>query len=142
MKDNLFELLFNLFETSLAQIQKSHQTKETISSEEAELLSTGEELIYVQAAQDKSMRILTYDEQMKLTKASYQLLMRMQLWGILSPEDFESVLNQILYSEPHIVTLRETKWAIRTILAADLNEKQLAFLDLVLYQEEDQLTLQ
>lgn len=141
MKDNLFELLFNLFETSLAQIQKTHETSENPSLDE-ELLPSGEETLYVRPAHTTSIRVLTYDEQMKLTKASYQFLMRLQLWDIINNEDFELVLNQLLYSDVHIATLRDTKWTIRNVLATDLNEKQLAFLDLILYQEEDKLTLQ
>lgn len=78
---------------------------------------------------------------MKLTKASHQFLMRMKLWKILNPESFEMIMNQLQFSESRIVTLQETKWTIRNALASSLNEEQLAFLDLVLYQSEDELTL-
>lgn len=97
--------------------------------------------MYLKIQQHTSTRVFTYDEQMKLTKASYQFLMRMKLWKILNEESFEMVLNQLQFSESRIVTLQETKWTIRNTLASTLNEEQLAFLDLVLYQSEDELTL-
>ena len=85
--------------------------------------------------------MLTYEEQMKLTKASYQFLMRMRLWNIIDIDVFETILNQLQFSESRIVTLQETKWTIRNVLATDLNEEQLAFLDLVLYRTEDELAI-
>lgn len=85
--------------------------------------------------------LFTYDEQMKLTKASYQFLMRMKLWNVLNTESFETIMNQLQFSDSRIVTLQETKWIIRNVLSSHLTEEQLTFLDLVLYQVEDELTL-
>ncbi|NYQ86079.1 DUF494 family protein, partial [Escherichia coli] len=56
-------------------------------------------------------------------------------------DQFESIINQLQFSESRIVTLQETKWTIRNALASSLNEEQLTFLDLVLYQTEDELTI-
>lgn len=145
MKDNLFEMLLNLFEKSLTQIQKSHQSVEKESSaqinEEENLHTEAEdESLYIRSAHHHSTRVFTYEEQMKLTKASYQFLVRMQLWNIIDLDAFETIINQLHFSESRIVTLQETKWTIRNVLAPDLNEEQLAFLDLVLYQTEDDLT--
>lgn len=144
MKDNLFEMLLNLFETSLAQIQKSHKSVGHHATEESideEHLVEDSDFLHVQCQQDKSTRVFTYDEQMKLTKVSYQFLMRMQLWNIISPQAFESIMNQLQFSESRLIGIQETKWTIRNVLSSNLNEKQLAFLDLVLYQAEDELTL-
>jgi hypothetical protein len=143
MKDNLFEMLLNLFEKSLTQLQKSHQSLDKDASEtnEEEVLHAEEQSLYVRAAHQKSTRVLTYEEQMKLTKASYQFLMRMRLWNIIDIDVFETILNQLQFSESRIVTLQETKWTIRNVLATDLNEEQLAFLDLVLYRTEDELAI-
>lgn len=143
MKDNLFELLLNLFEKSLTQLQKSNRSADNELSilNEEELLSTEDNTLHIKSAQQKSMRVFTYDEQMKLTKASYQFLMRMKLWGVIDPDLFELVMNQFQSSESRIITLQETKWTIRNVLATSLTEEQLAFLDLVLYQSEDGLTL-
>jgi uncharacterized protein Smg (DUF494 family) len=139
MNDNLFELLLNLFETSLAQLQKSHRSAEESAQEELD--HPDDQSLYIRSAQDTSTRVFTYDEQIKLTKASYQFLMRMKLWGVVNDDYFELVMNQLQTSDSRIITLQETKWTIRTILANNFNEEQLAFLDLVLYQSEDELTL-
>lgn len=144
MKDNLFEMLLNLFEKSLTQLQKSQNTvaqeaMECIDSEESS--AEEEQILHLKSPQDTSTRVFTYDEQMKLTKASYQFLMRMKIYKMINTEAFETILNQLQCSESRIVTLQETKWTIRNVLANYLNEEQLAFLDLVLYQAEDKLTL-
>lgn len=140
MKDNLFEMLLSLFERSLTQLQKSHTSIDAASKElinDSDLLVAEEEPLFIKSAQHLSTRVLTVDEQMKMTKASYQFLMRLKLWHVIDNEVFELVLNQIQCSESHIVTLQETKWTIRNILGTNLTEEQLAFLDLVLYQSED-----
>lgn len=144
MKDNLFEMLLNLFEKSLTQLQKSHKPADKEAAEqtiEEELEHPEEQTLYIKAAQATSTRVFTYEEQMKLTKASYQFLMRMKLWGIIDEEAFESILNQLQFSDSRIVTLQETKWTIRNTLAPSLSEEQLTFLELVLYQTEDDLTI-
>lgn len=142
MKDNLFELLLHLFETSLTQLQESHQSSEQQdTSENADDANGSYPMLHLQSAHHHSSRIVTYDEQMKLTKASYQFLMRMQLWQIIDAELFEAIMNQLQFSESRIVTLQETKWTIRNLLAANLEPKQQAFLDLVLYQKENELVM-
>lgn len=98
-------------------------------------------MVHLKAQQHTSTRVFTYDEQIKLTKASYQFIVRMKLWNVLNAESFEVIMNQLQFSESRIVTLQETKWTIRNALASSLDEEQLAFLDLVLYQSEDELTL-
>jgi len=144
MKDNFFEMLLNLFETSLSQLQERHKpvdpdSMDSLSDEEH--LAADEQVLYVKLPQQKSTRVFTYDEQMKLTKASYQFLMRMQLWKIVDAEFFEMIMNQLQFSDSRIVTLQETKWTIRNVLSTNLSEAQLTFLDLVLYQSEDELTI-
>lgn len=144
MKDNLFEMLLNLFEKSLSQLQKNQKSVDEGSAElfDVDFISNEEEnALYIKSAQDKSTRVFTYEEQMKLTKASYQFLMRMKLWNIIDIDLFELIINQLLYSDSRIVTVQETKWTIRNVLESNLNEEQLAFLDLVLYQSEDELTV-
>lgn len=144
MKDNLFEMLLNLFETSLAQIQKSDKSSDLDASKEqneAENSVSEEQILSLRLQKEHSTRVLTYDEQIKLTKASYQFLMRMKLWDIVNSESFELIMNQLYYSDSRMVTLQETKWTIRNVLAVHLDEQQLAFLDLILYQSEDKLTL-
>jgi Smg protein len=143
MKDNLFELLLNLFEKSLNQLQKNHESadNETELMHDDELHGTSDVSLTLRAALDSSTRVFTYDEQMKMTKASYQFLMRMKQCGVIDFDVFEQVMHQVQCSDSRIVTLQETKWTIRTSLASNLSEQQLAFLDLVLYQSEDELTV-
>ncbi|MBA2652736.1 MAG: DUF494 family protein [Tatlockia sp.] len=147
MKDSLFEMLMNFFEKSLSQLKESTtetSTETGIGQAEPELfdLSTLENrTLVLKSPQDTAIRIFTNDEKIKFTKASYQFLTRLLLWGIMSPETMELIINQLVFSESRFVTLQETKWTIRNALSDNLNAAQLAFLDLVLYQKEDKLPL-
>jgi Smg protein len=140
MKDNLFEMLLSLFEKSLTQLQESHKTAEQEATEEGketEHTPSEGQLVHLKLQEEASTRVFTYNEQIKLTKASYQFIMRMKLLNIFNAELFEIIMNQLQFSDSRIVTLQETKWTIRNVLSNSLSEEQLAFLDLVLYQTED-----
>ena len=147
MKDNLFEMLLSLFEKTLTQLKESHvpavggELEGEKQTDVEGLYSTGTDLTYVKPARLKTTRVYTQDEQLKLTKASYQFLMRMASWGMIAPDALESIMNQLLFSDSPYVSLQETKWSIRHTLAKSLDAEQLAFLDLVLYHKEDGLTL-
>jgi uncharacterized protein Smg (DUF494 family) len=147
MKDSLFEMLLNLFEKTLAQLkeQGTPDSQKDINTEKQSENNTpaGKTGIteLVKAAQRTSMRVFTYDEQMKLTKASYQFLMRLLTWEIIDAEVLELIINQLFFSESRFVSLEETKWTIRNALMDGLDAEQIAFLDLVLYQKEDEFTL-
>jgi len=145
MKDNLFEILLNLFEKSLTQLQKSHQSNEgdllqQLDVDEEDILNS-DHALHLKSAQNHSTRVFNHEERVKLTRASYQFLMRMKQWCLIDAEDFELIMDQLQCSESRIVTLQETKWTIRNLLASSLDEKQLSFLDLVLYQTKDEQTL-
>ena len=143
MKDNLFEMLLTLFEKTLTQLKENHaSTSESdIDREKQAGASPETHASFIKSAHSDSIRVFTFDEQMKLTKASYQFLMRVALWGILAPDVLELIINQLIFSESRFVTLQETKWTIRSTLANSLDAEQLAFLDLVLYHKEDELPL-
>lgn len=147
MKDNLFEMLLSLFEKTLTQLKESHAStgeNDTAPEKQADVhdsTKTGADLVFVRAAHQDATRVFTYDEQMKLTKASYQFLMRVVSWGVISADVFELILNQLIFSDSRFVSLQETKWTIRSTLASSLDAEQLAFLDLVLYHKEDKLSL-
>ena len=147
MKDNLFEMLLSLFEKTLTQLKESHAStseNDTDPEKQADVhdsAKTGADLVFVRAAHHCSMRVFTHDEQIKLTKASYQFLVRVASWGIITADVFELILNQLIFSDSRFVTLQETKWTIRSTLASSLDAEQLAFLDLVLYHKEDRLAL-
>lgn len=143
MKDNLFEILLRLCEKSLVQLQKNHHS---MNHKSLEVMREEEpnhtiQTLHVKSQQKNSTRIMIPYEQIKLTKASYQFLMRMKLWGIIDDDFFELVMNELLVSESRIITEEEIKWTIRSLLARQLGENDLAFLDLVLYQEEDGYTI-
>ena len=76
---------------------------------------------------------------MKFSKASYQFLVRLSSWGVVALDTVETIINQLIFSESHLVSLQETKWTVRNTLASSLDAEQLAFLDLVLYHKEDEL---
>lgn len=140
MKDSLFELLFHFFEKTIADLKA-----QDVQPAESNASETTQKVVRVQveqlkAAQNSSVRVFTTHEQHKLTKSSYQFLMRMASWGIISPEMLELIINRLMFSDSRFVSLQETKWAIRHTLAQSLNFEQTAFLDLVLYQKEDQLS--
>jgi uncharacterized protein Smg (DUF494 family) len=147
MKDNFFEMLLNLFEKTLSQLKESRLSTDNNDPDREEqtdiqsLSNTETQAAFIKSAQFDSIRVFTDVEQIKLTKASYQFLVRVASWGILAPDVLELIINQLLFSESRFVTLQETKWTIRTTLAANLDAQQLAFLDLVLYHKEDKLPL-
>lgn len=144
MKDNLFEMLLNLFEKTLTQLKESHARGSMEKLAEKNAVHVAKNAVhaeFIKVAQSNSMRVFTYFEQMKLTKASYQFLMRMSALQIIPAELFELIINQLVFSDSRFVSLQETKWTIRNTLAEGLSGEQLAFLDLVLYQKEDDLPL-
>lgn len=145
MKDNLFEMLLNLFEKTLSQLKESRLTDNSDTDNEKQsdkqTSSAEKQAAFVKSAHPNSLRVFTDLEQIKFTKASYQFLVRVASWGILAPDVLELIINQLFFSESRFVTLQETKWTIRTTLAANLDAEQLAFLDLVLYHKEDKLPL-
>ena len=147
MKDSLFEMLLTLFEKTLTQLKEKHlatpaleknQESQTESSHNS-TQKVGVELQFIKEATGKSLRVFTPDEQHKLTKASYQFLMRLMSWGIIAPEVQELIINRLVFSDSRFVSLQETKWTIRNTLAESIDAEQLAFLELVLYQKEDGL---
>jgi len=147
MKDNFFEMLLNLFEMTLSQLKDNHESKNAKNIESEKVVEQIGDNIVVSAleifkkAGSNSIRVFTLDEQMKLTKASYQFLMRIKSWGFVTPEIFELIISKLIFSESRFVSLQETKWTIRNTLANSLDVTQLAFLDLVLYHAEDGLLL-
>lgn len=147
MKDNLFELLLNLFEKTLTQLKEKKQTvvPSDVSKDAGEDLSVakrvGVEVQIFKEASDAATRVFTREEQLKLTKASYQFLMQLESMGLLSSKSLEIIINRLFFSESRFVSLQETKWTIRNTLEQHLNAEQLAFLELILYCQEDGVAL-
>lgn len=159
MKDNLLEMLLTLFEQTLTQLKETYvpeipkeldltQDLNTVAHQPTGVhvsSSTGKkttlEMLWFRSANAQSTRVFTPAEQMKLTNASHQFLKRLERLGVLSVDAMEMVINGLMFSESRFVNLQETKWAVRNTLASTLPAEQLAFLDLVLYQKEDDLPL-
>ncbi|MDF1758423.1 MAG: DUF494 family protein [Legionellaceae bacterium] len=146
MKDNLFELLLSLFEKTLTQLKEKQELDSPVeidlSEEETdEDKKVGVEVQVLKEASTNTTRVFTADEQLKFTKASYQFLMRLSSLGLLSSKSLELVINRLFFSDSRFVSLQETKWTIRNTLAQTLNSEQLAFLELVLYCKEDDISL-
>lgn len=150
-ENNLLEMLLTLFKKTLTQLEQAsvletpeepkagQSTNLQVTSTEGKKKSL--EMMWFRAADEESVRVFTPDEQLKLTKASYQFLKRLGRLGVLSSDTMELIINRLLFSESRFVNLQETKWTIRNTLADSLDSSQLAFLDLVLYQQEDGLPL-
>ena len=152
MKDSLFELMLTFFEKTITQLKEQHLANNSTVAEHSESVEQDNSLenlpnvVKIQVEQIKSpeqqsVRVFTPSEQMKLTKASYQFLMRLASWGIVSSETLELIINRLLFSDSRIVSLQETKWTIRNTLSNGLNYDQAAFLDVILYQKEDGISL-
>ena len=144
MKDCLFEMLMNFFEKTLTQIKEKNSNDHHLSSLETDNIDDlpafdkTDDHLFVRHQHKQSIRVFTPIEQFKFTKASYQFMIRLMRLEIISPSTMEEIIHQLLMSDSPFVTLQETKWAIRNILVEQLTDpKQIAFLDMVLYQKED-----
>ncbi len=148
MKASLFELLLSLFEKTLTQLKEKQETTDVMlprDNKSHESISAdakaGLEIKIIKEPNQASMRIFSPDEQMKLTKASYQFIVRIGSLGLIPNHTMELIMNRLFFSDSRFVSLQETKWTIRSTLAQTLDPIQLAFLELVLYFKEDGLSL-
>ncbi len=145
MKDSLFEFLLSLFEKTITQLKEKAGTNQladqVLPIDQPSERKVGVEVQILKSVSAHSTRVFTQDEQLKLTKASYQFLMRVSSLGIIDRQALELVINRLLFSDSRFVSLQETKWTIRNTLAQNLDPEQLAFLELVLYFKEDGLSL-
>ncbi len=152
MKDSLFELLMNLFEKTITHLKEQQVPDNTDAGDKAligdscDQSETTPRFVKVQVEQinvpkNQSVRVFTHHEQLKLTKASHQFLVRLAAWGVISAETLELVINRLIFSDSRYVSLQETKWAVRNTLASGLSHEHLAFLDMILYHKEDRLPL-
>lgn len=161
MKDNFLEMLLTLFEQTLTQLKEAYIPElhkelsdlNELNAEQAvsqatnvEVSSSGGkktslELLWFRTANNQSIRVFTPEEQLRFTRASQQFLKYLGRLDVLSPDAMELVINRLMFSESRFVNLQETKWAVRNTFAERLSSEQLAFLDLVLYQKEDDLPL-
>ncbi len=152
MKDSLFALLLNLFEKTISQLKDQPVPDSAKAAQQEQSIEdyvpavnmphvVSVRVDQIKSAKTGSIRVFTPHEQAKLTKASHQFLVRMAAWGVITPDTQELIINRLIFSDSRFVSLQETKWTIRNTLANGLSPEQLSFLELVLYQKEDQLPL-
>lgn len=152
MKDSLFALLLNLFEKTISQLNEQHVSDPATAALQEQTIEdyvpavnmphvVSVRVDQVKSAKASSIRVFTAHEQAKLTKASHQFLVRMAALGVITSDILELIINRLVFSDSRVVSLQETKWTIRNTLANGLSSAQLSFLELVLYQKEDQLPL-
>lgn len=142
MKDGLFEMLMSFFEKSLSELKEKHPQNTVGSMLNGASDSTDarqNNILMVKSARDSAHRVFTEEERSRFTRPGFQFLMQMMLWRVIAPKTLEQIMNNLLFSDSRFITLQETKWTIRNILAEHLTQPQIAFLDLVLYQKEDAL---
>ena len=138
MKDHLLELLINFFAQCLHLLkgEEVNAPKQSTSAAKNDVFDPNlDNTAIIIRAPKNNMRVFSPAEQAKLTKASYQFLMRLMRMNIINEGVMELIMNRLLFSPSRFVTLDETKWAIRNTLADSLEPSQLAFLDLILNQE-------
>lgn len=147
MKASLFEILLSLFEKTLTQLKEKQEVTDPTMVRDAKSgditaeAKAGLEIKVIKESSQYAMRVFSPDEQMKLTKASYQFLVRLSSLGIIPTHTMELIMNRLFFSDSRFVSLQETKWTIRSTLAQTLDPIQLAFLELVLYFKEDGLSI-
>jgi len=138
----MFEMLLTLFEQSLAKLRKNQENSDGLLASDDENEFFENQHLSIKTQQHSSIRVFTYDEQIKLTRASQQFLMKMLRSHIIDEEQFETVMSQLVFSESRIVYLQEVKWTVKNTLAPNLTEHQIAFLDLILEPYHQDYTIQ
>ena len=95
---------------------------------------------FIRDAQPRFKRILCLQERIKFTNKSYKFLEHLIHINLIGEKTFELIMNQLLFSNSEFVSLNETKWVVHQTLSDSLDENQLAFLNVILYQHEDKMT--
>lgn len=133
MKDSLFDILFTFFEKRLAHLKQD----KTLEARDASEHNTAPNEVTLREPGCNAMRIFIEPELARFSKASYQFLVRMLRAKIIHPALMEQIIHSLVASDSRYVSLEETKWTMRNKLSTHLSTKDLAFLDLILYQKEE-----
>ena len=135
MNDQLFEMLLSLFEQALTnRCDQLIDQKASQDLEDASFDAGGFFQVYQQASQ-KSMRVLTRAEQLKLTKPAIQFLFRFVHTGLVSSSQFEEIMDMVLDSEHAYVTLAELREIIHQVLTEFSSVRDLIMLEFALNLE-------
>lgn len=145
MKDSLLEKLMQLFDQSLSKRLK--KPKQDIMNHNegnhvenwGDLSSIEKNSCFIKGAQSQSKRILCLQERLKFTKKSHQFIEYLMQLDIIGEKTFELIMNQLLFSDSHFISLNEAKWVVHHTLVDSLDEQQLAFLNMILSLPEDNL---
>jgi Smg protein len=131
-EDSLFDLLLVFFEKTLAQIKEYYPDALNSALTKKNVV----QMALLKSPSSHGFRVFTTDEQMRLSKASYQFLYQLMTWGVIPADIMELIINRLMFSESRVIELSETKWIVRHTMATTFDPEQLAFFDLVIYQKE------
>lgn len=141
MKHDLLAKLMGLFDEKLSDHDDASPSPSALVSpiNWGELSAIEENTYFARSANLASKRIFSPQERLKLTKKSYQFLEQLIQLDLIGEYSLELIINQLLFSTSAFVHLDETKWTVEQTLSEGLDKTQQAFLDLVLYDKEDQV---
>lgn len=137
MKDPLLDALMRLFSDCLSQRRAQKDEDGTSNSSFGGLPYLEENTYFIRPAHLQSRRIFNPEELLKLSRRSYQFLEKLIQLDLIGEHSLELIINQLLFSDSSFVELDETKWTVQQTLADGLSQDQRAFLNLVLYDQED-----
>ena len=114
MKENIFEILLRLFEKTIIHLKNGvEQTTPKLEKPNADMLKDPTTSLIIKKPRPDSIRVYSREETLKLTKASFQFLVRLSEWGVVSREIIELVLHQLSLSKESVIGLDDLKWTIR-----------------------------
>lgn len=128
MKESLFDALKQLLIDSLA-------LPSTAKKDEAKEEAPKTELLFDNISQktDKAFRVLSQDEQQKLSVESLKGLFDFQTLDLLTNEQQEALLEKITTHSKSPISPHELKWLAMEILSHSLDLRDWMFLDFVLF---------
>ena len=139
MKSNFFEMLMYFVENVLEDIKHQACPEASTDLNDQQLLTPPSST--TTNSKNYSLRIFTTTERLKLSKASYQFIMRLMLLHLIPTTLMEEIIHQLWLSDSHFVTLQETKHVILEVMRTYLNPEQFIFFEFVLTQPTNTIGL-
>lgn len=138
MKNSLIDILLSLFESALEPHNKTDNQENTLQ-EDFKVIREGETTAeFVKSKNTDSLRVLSFEERIKLTKPAHQLLLQIYASEILPHDVIEVILNKLVEKNiDNYITYDDIKYIIKSTLKSEMDDKQLAIIDLLFYQKED-----
>ena len=143
MKEELFEILLSIFEHTISQLKRKKSEEHSDSSQEKFLFDAEDShpIPFFQYPSSKAMRVVTLEEQIKLTKPALQFLTRLMHTHMLSAEQFEQVMQDVIESEARYVCFSEVHHIVHQVLSQTLSYKDLLMLELAFDVEMSAITM-